>query len=189
MAQRLLRLVRTVFVSAALLVGSAGGGAVCLAQEPGVVNTEPTEEDWHDDNSMAEFVRNIRAALYKTLRVVLGMGALASLVYVIYGVMGGKQEAAQKMLVWVLVLSLCFALLTVFGNLRGGSSGHVLSGGVFNGQFTMIRSVLQILLSMVCMVTMVVTTIHVIGGDQEGAKKLLKWIVVSSAGLALLSSL
>ena len=136
--------------------------------------------------SAVDVLESVRSGLLSLLRAVLGVGALATLVYVLYGLMNGKQEAAQKMLVWVLVLSLSFAALVVFSKTGTGvGSGTHLDGNGFN--IGLVRSVLQIMLSMVSMVTLVSATIHVIGGDQEGSKKLLKWIVISAVGLSLLS--
>lgn len=55
----------------------------------------------------------------RLLRVVLGIGALVTLVIVIFQVFKGEREAASKIAWWVAGLTLGFVLLSVVGNLIG----------------------------------------------------------------------
>lgn len=208
-----IRLIRIIVLAAALLVGAAGGSMACYGMvsgsaappgggsgysggsEGGGGRTNGSDQDWGQiingdrATSIDDLLKDIREGLLAVLKAVLALGALATLVYIVYGLISGQPDSAKKMMVWVAVLSLCYVMVEVFSQTGTGvvAGGKHLSGGSFSYQFGLVRSALQIILSMVCMVTLVVASIHVIGGDQEGSKKLLKWIVVSSAGLSLLS--
>lgn len=55
------------------------------------------------------------------LKIVLGIGALITLVMVIFNIFKGEREAAQKMAWWVVGLSVGFALIAIVPNLAGAS--------------------------------------------------------------------
>lgn len=137
-----------------------------------------------------DLIVDARAALYKLLQVVLGLGAMISLIVVVYQLMGGQPESAKKLMAYVIVLSLGFIFLSAvsrFGAVQGAAitTDHNSKGG-FGYEYLVAKSVLSVLLSIVCMVTLVVTVIHVISGEQDGARKALRWVGISSAGVALL---
>ncbi len=158
--------------------------------------------DWYNNysqgaglNSNADpraLINNARSSLYNLLRIVLGLGAMVSLIVVIYQLMGGQPESAKKLMSYVVILALGFIFLSVvsqFGVVQGADiySDHNANGG-FGHEYTVAKGVLSILLSIVCMVTLVVTVIQVISGEQDGARKALRWVAISSAGVALLSA-
>ena len=55
--------------------------------------------------------------LVRVLQVALGLGALVTLVIVVFNLFKGEREAAQKIAWWVVGLALGFALLTVVANI------------------------------------------------------------------------
>lgn len=57
------------------------------------------------------------------LQVALGLGALVTLVIVIFNVFKGEREAAQKIGWWVVGLALGFTLITVVINATQGAVG------------------------------------------------------------------
>lgn len=63
---------------------------------------------------------NIVESVITLLRVVLGLGALVTLVIVIFKLFKGDREAAEKIAWWVAGLTLGFVLLTVVGSLIHG---------------------------------------------------------------------
>ncbi len=56
-------------------------------------------------------------SLVQLLQVVLGLGALVTLVMVIFNILKGEREAAQKIAWWVVGLTIGFVLITVVKNL------------------------------------------------------------------------
>lgn len=92
---------RTAMCFALCLVCSLG-----FAQEGVTVLTEA-------ENALRTIVENV----ISLLRVVLGLGALVTLVIVIFKLFKGDREAAEKIAWWVAGLTLGFVLLSVVGNL------------------------------------------------------------------------
>lgn len=158
--------------------------------------------DWYNNYSQGARLNSLgdpydllvdaRAALYRLLQVVLGLGAMISLIVVVYQLMGGQPESAKKLMVYVIILSLGFIFLSAvsrFGATQGAAiTNDYKSHGGFGHEYLVAKSVLSVLLSIVCMVTLVVTVIQVISGEQDGARKALRWVGISSAGVALLSA-
>ena len=64
-------------------------------------------------NESADSMKNLVGSLVRVLQVALGLGALVTLVIVVFNLFKGEREAAQKVAWWVVGLALGFALLTV----------------------------------------------------------------------------
>ena len=67
-------------------------------------------------NSSADSMKNLIAGLVRVLQIALGLGALVTLVMVIFNLFKGEREAAQKVGWWVVGLALGFALISVVAN-------------------------------------------------------------------------
>lgn len=59
----------------------------------------------------------------KLLQIILGLGALVTLVMVIFNIFKGEREAATKIAWWVAGLTLGFVLITVVAGLVQGATG------------------------------------------------------------------
>ena len=68
-------------------------------------------------NSSKEQLVDLVDSLVSLLQVVLGLGALVTLVMVIFNILKGEREAAQKIAWWVVGLTIGFVLITVVKNL------------------------------------------------------------------------
>lgn len=64
-------------------------------------------------NSSADSMKGLVFGLVRVLQIALGLGALVTLVLVIFNVFKGEREAAQKIGWWVIGLALGFALISV----------------------------------------------------------------------------
>lgn len=68
-------------------------------------------------NGISTELRSMMDSFGTLLRIVLGIGALITLAMVIFNVLKGEREAAQKMAWWVVGLSVGFAMLSIIPNL------------------------------------------------------------------------
>lgn len=64
--------------------------------------------------------KNLIASLVRFLQIGLGIGALVTLVMVIYNLFKQEREAAIKLVWWVVGLAVGFALMTALSNMLQG---------------------------------------------------------------------
>ena len=64
-------------------------------------------------NESANSMQGLVAGLVRVLQIALGLGALVTLVMVVFNLFKGEREAAQKIGWWVVGLALGFALISV----------------------------------------------------------------------------
>ena len=93
---------RVALCSAAVALGSAFEAA---AQED-VIGTQILRTSTRTMSSLLVDIANV-------VKIALGIGALVTLVIVIYNLIKGEREAAQKIGYWVVGLALGFALIQV----------------------------------------------------------------------------
>lgn len=67
-------------------------------------------------DASADAMKSIVTNLVKVLQIALGVGALVTLVLVVFNILKGEREAAQKIGWWVVGLALGFALISVVAN-------------------------------------------------------------------------
>ena len=68
-------------------------------------------------NGISNELNGMMQSFVTLLKIVLGIGALITLAMVIFNVLKGEREAAQKMAWWVVGLSVGFAMLSIIPNL------------------------------------------------------------------------
>ena len=129
-----------------------------------------------------QLVSDIRSALVRFLKLVVGIASLASLVLAAYNMFNGEQSGAKRFFMWGLGLVIGWTLLTVVGNLRT-PAGSVEGFAKLQGA---VAEVLEIALSIVCMVTMAVVVIHIMNGERDGFQKLFRWMIISGVGVVLM---
>ena len=128
-----------------------------------------------------QLVSNIRSALVRFLKLIVGVASLASLVLAAYNMFNGEQSGAKRFFMWGLGLAIGWTLLTVLGNMS--TPAGAVEG--FAGLQGTVAEVLEIALSMVCMVTLAVVVIHIMNGERDGFQKLFRWMIISGVGVLL----
>lgn len=142
--------------------------------------------DFSSDYSAVNALEKIRTALFKFLIVVIGIAALASLVMGIYNMMQGEPQSAKRMFIWFVGLAVGLSLLAVISTLGHEDINHVGHETAFSNLRLLLGNVMEIALTIVSMVTLAITSIHVMNGEKDGIQKLIRWFVISTIGLALL---
>lgn len=95
--------------SASLVLGLASG-MNAFAQYQAIDGTQALSQA---GNSMSSLIQS----LARVVQIALALGALVTLIMVIYNVFKGEREAASKIAWWVVGLALGFTLVTVVVNL------------------------------------------------------------------------
>ena len=143
---------------------------------------ESTFGDYGAQTRAGQLVSDIRSALVRFLKLVIGIASLASLVLAAYNMFNGEQSGAKRFFMWGLGLAIGWTLLTVLGNMST-PAGSVEGFAGLQGTGA---EVLEIALSMVCMVTMAVVVIHIMNGERDGFQKLFRWMIISGVGVVLM---
>ena len=131
----------------------------------------------------------VRSSLLSLLKFILLVASLGMLLLSVINMMQGESSAAKRMFMWFLGLGIGFSLIGVvsrFGT-YSATSGALQRANDFSSIKMAVGGVLSVLLSIVSMVTLVMVVIHVMKGEKDGFEKLIKWLVVSVAGLSLLN--
>lgn len=68
----------------------------------------------------ADSMTGLVAGFVRVIQIALGLGALVTLIMVIFNMFKGEREAAQKIGWWVVGLALGFALVSVVARLTAG---------------------------------------------------------------------
>lgn len=74
-------------------------------------------------SNSASKLQGLLTDVTKLLQIILGLGALVTLVMVIFNIFKGEREAATKIAWWVAGLTLGFVLITVVAGLVQGAAG------------------------------------------------------------------
>ena len=185
---------RAVLVAVLSLVLSCASSRLVAAygQVPGHVEEELDRkyseyfEKTDANTSAGKVLWDIRSGMLRFLQVVLGVAALGALVLACYNMLSGEQSGAKRLFLWGAGLVLGWTLLSVFSNV--GMAGYVEGEG-FAGLQGTVAEVLEISLSIICMVTLVVVAVHIMNGERDGMQKFIRWLTFSGAGLLLMEFL
>lgn len=131
------------------------------------------------DGSALDVVLKIRNAMIRFLKVILLLSSLVSLVLASYNMMSGEPSGVKRMFLVAAGLAVGLVLLEVMGKVGYNAGGNELKDQV--------RAVLQVLLSIVSLVTLVGTAIQIMHGEKEGIPKLFKWLIVSVLGISFMN--
>lgn len=119
------------------------------------------------------------------LSVVLGICALISLVSAVFTLMQGDQSSAKRMFLWLIGFVVGLILVSIFKDNPLSKSG-VSSAGGFSSVAGEIKAIIQILLSVVAMISAAVSAFHMMKGEREGVEKVLRVLVISCVGFIII---
>ena len=139
-------------------------------------------------SELASTILGVRNALFKILKGILILAGAGSLAFSIYNLMEGNREAAKRLGIWFVGLLIGFIIISIFKNLGASTAAGSLQAGGFASTKYTVKSTIEAVLIIVCMVTSVRGVITVINGEQGGSRQLFKWFAVSLIGFAILGA-
>lgn len=129
-----------------------------------------------------KLIADLRDAFVTLLKIVLVICSLGSLVLAAINMMGGEPSGAKRFFLWGIGLAVGLAVLSMVS----GMGYTVHEGEGFAGLQGTVAALLEVILSMVCMVTVSVVVVHIMNGEKDGFQKFLRWMLISGIGLALI---
>lgn len=133
-------------------------------------------------SGLVGMLTGVAEALHTFLFIMMALGALTSLVIVVYNMMNGKDDAAKKFILLFFAFAICYGLLFI---LKETLAKQGMNGNYF---YSLSASVSKILLIIVAMVTLVKHSISMYQGDVDAYKKLLAWLVALVVAIVLIDS-
>lgn len=131
---------------------------------------------------VANILINIRVFLVRFLTVILGIASLSTLTLAAYNMFTGESSGAKRFFMWGIALVVGLVVLSVIAKMNTSA----VSTEGFAGLQGSIAEVLEITLSMICMVTLVVVAVHIMNGERDGFQKFFRWLSISGVGLVLM---
>ena len=141
------------------------------------------------DGGLAGMISGARGVLYKLLKIIIVLSAGFALVMVGLAVVNGEKESLRRFGTWAVGLTLAFSVLSVLENLSIDIKGGLLEPGSFDKFYFTVKNIASSMLIIVAMITCIEPIIKVIQGEKEGGRNVLKWFLVATFGITLLSVL
>lgn len=161
-------------------------GNVCYAQLP-TTNSGAVEKYIGDDmssgDSLSSVLGDIKRGLFGILEALVIIAALGAIVFAVIQMLQGERSALKRIFLWVAGLTLGFAFLNVLENLSVSTTGGT---GAFSAIKGLVSETLQMVFIMASGICVVMATIHILKGEQDGLPKLYSWLIASMVGLLLL---
>lgn len=149
-----------------------------------IVIDHPGEET-ASETGVSERFDSLVTSFGNILSVVLGICALISLVSAVFTLMQGDQSSAKRMFLWLIGFVVGLILVSIFKDNPLSKSG-VSSAGGFSSVAGEIKAIIQILLSVVAMISAAVSAFHMMKGEREGVEKVLRVLVISCVGFIII---
>ena len=141
------------------------------------------------DSGLNTALGKAKTAMFGVLEGLLVIAGLGASVLAVIQMMNGDRTAAKRIMYWGLGLVLGFAMLAVLGNfnITGGKGLETASSG---GDFATLKSAvseaLQLAFIIISGVCVVIVSVRIMHGEQDGFRNLYTWLIGSVIGLTLL---
>ena len=122
-------------------------------------------------------IKAISKAATSVLKIFLGIGAIIMLVMIMLRIMEGNRDAAMKLFWWLISYIAGFIVLVVIDKIDPTISAA--GGKGFSSIKQEIAEVLMALTKLIAMISVTLAAIHMMQGEQEGARKFIVTVIVS----------
>ena len=154
-------------------------GASPLAAMPTVV----LDSGVSSGASLVKVLSGLASGLHTFLFILMGLGALASLIVVIYNIMSGREDSAKRFVWLFIALAICSIVLAVLNETLSSLSEN--STSYF---YQLSGNLSKCLIIIVAMVTLVKHGVGMFQGDTEAYKKILTWLIALVVSIALIDA-
>lgn len=145
-----------------------------------------SQEGGVNNSVITQAINTFRVGFGRLLQVVMGLGAIVTLVLIVYKMMRGDRESLPKMAMWVLGFAVGLALLSILANQQLNVSAGKHHGEFGAYQLLLANSFISLLM-IVAMFSLVSVVRSIMKGDYEGLDKFFKWMLTCCAGMNLIA--